>query len=318
MTFDITLSGTPLELDLEREDLQMNFLRATGVIPYRSSGGEEPGSIPQYQIFKDFLLRGGGDVKEMSSAMGTTLATIYRHLKKFEYLDIIEYIDVEKKHIARIRYDSLPVAWKFTELHVNTLAEMYIGIASAVDKYMEEEYSVDYKKREGGKSLGVPKEFGLRLNSEIQELWELVRENGVTSDNIKPVLMEMLKSLGMVSEKGSLDGGEKSGIKIVKDCLLRYPDKEWAVDEFASHMDLSVPTIYRLITKAANADMLVTEEKDGKKYYQIKWAGFGNMWSMIRDYHIRYVMDRYRECIEHMEEEREKEEEELKDITAKI
>jgi len=69
-------------------------------------------------------------VEDLAVALGTTKATIYRHINKLKGFDILEEMTVEDSEGKprkgyRIRYGNLSKAWNFTEAHVNVAMENY-------------------------------------------------------------------------------------------------------------------------------------------------------------------------------------------------
>ncbi|MGD9962867.1 MAG: winged helix-turn-helix domain-containing protein, partial [Thermoplasmata archaeon] len=69
-------------------------------------------------------------VEDLATSLGTTKATVYRHINKLKGFDILEemYVDLpdgSKKKGYRIRYGNLSKAWNFTEAHVQVAMENY-------------------------------------------------------------------------------------------------------------------------------------------------------------------------------------------------
>jgi predicted ArsR family transcriptional regulator len=69
-------------------------------------------------------------VEDLAVALGTTKATIYRHINKLKGFDLLEEMNVEdsegkSRKGYRIRYGNLGKAWNFTEAHINVAMENY-------------------------------------------------------------------------------------------------------------------------------------------------------------------------------------------------
>jgi predicted transcriptional regulator len=63
----------------------------------------------------------------MMVELGTTKATIYRHLNKLKGLDIMEeeIVGNKKEKGYRFRYGNFAKAWNFVEAHVKVAMENY-------------------------------------------------------------------------------------------------------------------------------------------------------------------------------------------------
>lgn len=89
-------------------------------------------SVP-YRLMVEFFL-GRMDtawlVEDLAVALGTTKATIYRHINKLKGFDLLEEVPVARpdggsKKGYRLRYGNLSKAWNFTEAHVQVAMENY-------------------------------------------------------------------------------------------------------------------------------------------------------------------------------------------------
>ena len=137
MSFELNVvSNTPLTPLSDIDEVAMLFLNQIGYF----SKGYDPktdvtdirDSVP-YRLFVEFFL-GRTDkawiVEDLATAIGTTKATVYRHVNKLKGFDILEEMSVEDadgnpRKGYRIRYGNLSKAWNFTEAHVNVAMENY-------------------------------------------------------------------------------------------------------------------------------------------------------------------------------------------------
>ncbi|HDP97256.1 MAG TPA: HTH domain-containing protein [Euryarchaeota archaeon] len=88
-------------------------------------------SVP-YRLFVECFLERmdkGWLVEDIATVLGTTKATVYRHINKLKGFDLLEEVGVEvegsKKKGYRIRYGDLSKAWNFTEAHVEMAMKNY-------------------------------------------------------------------------------------------------------------------------------------------------------------------------------------------------
>lgn len=136
MSFELNVVGnTPLTPLNDVDEVAMIFLNQIGYF----QKGYEPHtnvdnireSVP-YRLFVEcFLARieKGWLVEELATELGTTKATVYRHINKMKGFDLLEDVPVEiegsKKKGYRIRYGDLSKAWNFTEAHVDMAMKNY-------------------------------------------------------------------------------------------------------------------------------------------------------------------------------------------------
>lgn len=136
MSFELNVvSNTPLTPLTDIEEVALIFLNQTGYFPKgyepRTDAETIKESIP-YRLFVEcFLARidKGWLVEDLATELGTTKATIYRHINKLKGFDIIEDVSVDvkggRKKGYRIRYGDLSKAWNFTEAHVEMAMKSY-------------------------------------------------------------------------------------------------------------------------------------------------------------------------------------------------
>lgn len=136
MSFELNVvSNTPLTPLSDIHEVAVILMNQIGYFPK----GYEPHtnaesireSVP-YRLFVDcFLARmnKGWLVEDLATELGTTKATVYRHINKLKGFDLLEDVAVEvegqKKKGYRIRYGDLSKAWNFTEAHVEMAMKNY-------------------------------------------------------------------------------------------------------------------------------------------------------------------------------------------------
>jgi predicted transcriptional regulator len=137
MSFELNVvSNTPLTPLSDIDEVAVLFLNQVGYF----SKGYDPktdvtdirDSVP-YRLFVEFFL-GRMDkawiVEDLATALGTTKATVYRHVNKLKGFDILEEANVEDadgnpRKGYRIRYGNLSKAWNFTETNVEVAMGNY-------------------------------------------------------------------------------------------------------------------------------------------------------------------------------------------------
>jgi len=137
MPFELNVvSNTPLTPLNDIDEVAILFLNQIGYF----SKGYDPktkvtdirDSVP-YRLMVDFFLDRMDKawiVEDVAVALGTTKATIYRHINKMKGFDILEEMNVEDsdgnpRKGYRIRYGNLSKAWNITEANVQVAMENY-------------------------------------------------------------------------------------------------------------------------------------------------------------------------------------------------
>lgn len=137
MPFELNVvSNTPLTPLSAIDEVAILFLNQIGYF----SKGYDPktkvtdirDSVP-YRLMVDFFLDRMDKawiVEDVAVALGTTKATVYRHINKLKGFDILEEMNVEDtegnpRKGYRIRYGNLSKAWNITEANVQVAMENY-------------------------------------------------------------------------------------------------------------------------------------------------------------------------------------------------
>ena len=136
----------------------------------------------------------------------------------------------------------------------------------------------------------------------------VIRNNPLTGESdLDQALKTFLRSIGYLPEAYQDD----IGFKLIRDCLLAYPDKAWTVNELLTELESSRSTLYRYLNKLKGLDILeevtipletvddVTSKKT-RKGYRIRYRSLSLAWSLVES-HTQVAMDNYRKSVEHIE-----------------
>jgi len=137
MSFELNVvSNTPLTPLTDIDEVAILFLNQVGYFPKgydpKTDVTDIRDSVPYKLMVEHFLARmdKAWVVEDLATSLGTTKATVYRHINKLKGFDLLEEMNVEqpdgaKKKGYRIRYGNLSKAWNFTEAHVQVAMENY-------------------------------------------------------------------------------------------------------------------------------------------------------------------------------------------------
>ncbi|MFO7677785.1 MAG: ArsR family transcriptional regulator [Thermoplasmatota archaeon] len=107
---------------------------------------------------------------------------------------------------------------------------------------------------------------------------------------------------------GYLSKGSDPSIpyKIFSDFFLKHPSKAWIVDEIASQLHISRPTVYRHLNKLKGFDILeevsIFDEvtKQNRKAYCMRYGNFLKAWNFV-EAHIKVAVENYGKSVEHLQ-----------------
>lgn len=137
MSFELNVvSNTPLTPLNNLDEVAILFLNQIGYFPKgydpKTEATDIRDSVPYKLMVDHFLLRmdRAWIVEDLAVSLGTTKATVYRHINKLKGFDILEEMNVDQPDGStrkgyRIRYGNLSKAWNFTEAHVQVAMENY-------------------------------------------------------------------------------------------------------------------------------------------------------------------------------------------------
>ena len=128
-------------------------------------------------------------------------------------------------------------------------------------------------------------------------------------DDLDEVAFRFLKQVGYL-ERGADDEKamrESVAYKLVRDCFLLRPDKQWTVEELITAMDTSRPTIYRHLNKLKSLDILEESslkdegETNPRKAYRLRYGNLAKAWNFV-EANVKIAMENYRKTAEHLQQ----------------
>ena len=159
MSFELNVvSNTPLTPLNDVDEVAMLFLNQIGYFPKgydpKTDVSDIRDSVP-FRLFVEFFLGRpdkGWVVDDLATALGTTKATVYRHINKLKGFDILEEMNTEDaegnpRKGYRLRYGNLSKAWNFTEAHVQVAMENYRKTADHLQELSSKKSEKHAKKR---------------------------------------------------------------------------------------------------------------------------------------------------------------------------
>jgi predicted transcriptional regulator len=159
MSFELNVvSNTPLTPLNDMDEVAILFLNQVGYFSKgydpRTKVSDIRDSVP-YRLFVEFFLERMDKawiVEDLATAMGTTKATVYRHINKLKGFDLLEEMNVEDsegnpRKGYRVRYGNLSKAWNFTEAHVNVAMENYRKTVDHIQELASRKSDKHAKKR---------------------------------------------------------------------------------------------------------------------------------------------------------------------------
>jgi DNA-binding transcriptional ArsR family regulator len=144
----------------------------------------------------------------------------------------------------------------------------------------------------------MPFELALRYSTPLTPL-----------PNLDEVLREFLRLVGYLPEGAEGRGSEgpiaqSLAYRLVRDCLLKDPNRSWYVEELTAVLKTSKPTIYRHINKLKSLDLLeeVAGFSDGKgrKGYRLRYGNLSRAWDFT-EANAQNALRRYRETVNHLQ-----------------
>ena len=99
--------------------------------------------------------------------------------------------------------------------------------------------------------------------------------------------------------------------KIFADFFLKHPTKAWYVEELATKLKTSKPTIYRHLNKLKGFDILeeiqIFDEttKQNKKAYRLRYGNIQKAWNFV-EAHLKVAVENYSKTVEHLQKLLEK------------
>jgi predicted transcriptional regulator len=94
--------------------------------------------------------------------------------------------------------------------------------------------------------------------------------------------------------------------RLFADFFLKHPSKAWYVDEIATELEISRPTVYRHLNKLKGFDILeeiqVLDEptQQNKKAYRMRYGNFQKAWNFV-EAHLKVAIENYSKTVEHLQ-----------------
>lgn len=94
--------------------------------------------------------------------------------------------------------------------------------------------------------------------------------------------------------------------RLFADFFLKRPSKAWYVDEIATELGISRPTVYRHLNKLKGFDILeempVLDEltQQNKKAYRMRYGNFQKAWNFV-EAHLKVAIENYGKTVEHLQ-----------------
>ncbi len=134
---------------------------------------------------------------------------------------------------------------------------------------------------------------------------QVSEHNPIVSNDLEEILKNFLLDIGYLSgRKSEEDVYESVPFRLWTDCLLEKPEKFRTIDEMATILDTTKPTIYRHLNKLKDLQVLeekeMTIEDDGKvekKGYRLHQGDLLKAWH-ITELNIESNLKRYKETVE--------------------
>ncbi|MEF8878816.1 MAG: winged helix-turn-helix domain-containing protein [Candidatus Thermoplasmatota archaeon] len=124
----------------------------------------------------------------------------------------------------------------------------------------------------------------------------------VGEDDPEEVAKKFFEQIGYLSKGSNPD----IPFKIFNDFFLSHPSKAWYVEEIASNLDTSKPTVYRHLNKLKGLDILeeiqVFDEntQQNKKAYRLRYGNLEKAWNFV-EAHIKVAIENYGKTVEHLQ-----------------
>ncbi len=130
----------------------------------------------------------------------------------------------------------------------------------------------------------------------------------IGDENFDSAAKKFFEQIGYLS-KGS---DHTLPYKIFADFFLKHPTKAWIVEDIATELKTSKPTVYRHLNKLKGFDILeevqIFDEitKQNKKAYCMRYGNFQKAWNFV-EAHIKVAVENYGKTVEHLQKLLDKE-----------
>lgn len=310
MSFELmVMKNVPLTSVNDPDEVAISLLTQIGYLSEgynpRTNVGSIRESIP-YRLFMECLLKNpekGWKVEELTSILKTTPPTVYRHLNKMKTIGILDE-DTEGNgenggKTYRLKYRNVSVAWNFVETNAKAVMRQY---REAVD-FIEDEMKRDKKE---GKAENVKKDMGWRNEAFSLRICDnMIR----TRAGLETAMMDFLMSAGYISRVENLEteADIRKGIpyRLFMDCFMKRRDRLWEVDDLATYLNTTRPTVYRHLNKLQAIGLiegfLIGKNYPLRKGYSLRYGNLSQAWFFVEE-NVQTAMQSYRKTVDHLKD----------------
>jgi hypothetical protein len=306
----------PFELRLERaapplssDDagaVARSFLRKVGVVPERfeAEGGAGP---PAQRLLVDCLMghpQRSWSAAEVAKAVGVPPGQAYRAIVKFEALDWLATDDAEPKAALagkrfRLRFGSLPAAWKFTELAAGLCLERYAVLAALIESRVAPHRAKAPSRPAGGKPPQAP----AAREAFVLDLSDRPLPN---EGSPKELCEALLLAMGAIGDR---TGGRKvaalPSFRLFWSAFVLGGERFWSLEELAKEAPSTRPTLVKHLRRLEGLDLLERTSAaggDGSKrsQFRLRHGSLGKAFEYT-DARARLALDSMGRWAEHLD-----------------
>ena len=135
-------------------------------------------------------------------------------------------------------------------------------------------------------------------------------------EDMDEVVLTFLTQIGYLPKgydpkTGTTDVRKSVPYRLFTECFLGHPEKGWLVEELATELKTTKPTIYRHINKLKDLDILedIHVEREGpgqsKKAFRIRYSNLSKAWNFV-EAHLEVATENYRKTVDHLQRLAEK------------
>ena len=130
-------------------------------------------------------------------------------------------------------------------------------------------------------------------------------------EEMDEVVLTFLTQIGYLPKgydpkTGTTDVLKSVPYRLFSECFLGHPEKGWLVEELATELNTTKPTIYRHINKLKDLDILEDihiergESSQSKKAYRIRYSNLSKAWNFV-EAHLEVAIENYRKTVDHLQ-----------------
>jgi len=124
----------------------------------------------------------------------------------------------------------------------------------------------------------------------------------VGEDKAEIVAKKFFEQIGYLSKGSDPD----IPYRLFTDFFLKHPTKAWYVEEIASELKTSKPTVYRHLNKLKGLDVLEEVQafdetsQQNKKSYRLRYGNLEKAWNFV-EAHLKVAIENYGKTVEHLQ-----------------